>query len=178
VREQRNLAERIRQAALTRFVAQGYRGTSIQEIARDVGVSGAALYYHFASKDDLLLAIVRPLVDELTDLSKRVDNLSAEAIIAGYLAVVARHAEVANYIRRDPAVQTHPILGSEAQEASLRVHAALERQLDGPDATLRAACALGAIAGGTYFLDEPTGHHAQLILAAAIAAAGLPPVAP
>jgi len=49
--------ERILDVALELFVAQGYDKTSLREIAEQLGVTKAALYYHFASKDDILLAL-------------------------------------------------------------------------------------------------------------------------
>ena len=45
-------------AAKPLMVDQGYRGLSMREIAEAVGVSKAALYYHFQDKEQLLLAIL------------------------------------------------------------------------------------------------------------------------
>ena len=36
------------------FIEQGYEGTSLREIADRLGITKAALYYHFPSKDDIL----------------------------------------------------------------------------------------------------------------------------
>jgi AcrR family transcriptional regulator len=49
--------ERILDAALELFVAQGYDGTSLRQIAEQLGVTKAALYYHFESKEDILRAL-------------------------------------------------------------------------------------------------------------------------
>ncbi len=49
--------ERILDAALDLFLEQGYDGTSLREIAEQLGVTKAALYYHFESKEDILLAL-------------------------------------------------------------------------------------------------------------------------
>ena len=49
--------ERILDAALDLFTAQGFDGTSLRQIAEQVGVTKAALYYHFESKDDILMAL-------------------------------------------------------------------------------------------------------------------------
>ena len=43
--------------ALELFTEQGYDGTSLREIAEKLGVTKAAIYYHFASKDDILMAL-------------------------------------------------------------------------------------------------------------------------
>jgi AcrR family transcriptional regulator len=55
--EKQSTRERILDVALDLFVEQGYEGTSLREIAEVMGFTKAALYYHFASKDDLLLAL-------------------------------------------------------------------------------------------------------------------------
>jgi AcrR family transcriptional regulator len=49
--------DRILDIALDLFTEQGYDGTSLREIADQLGVTKAALYYHFESKDDILLAL-------------------------------------------------------------------------------------------------------------------------
>lgn len=49
--------ERILDVALDLFVEQGYDKTSLREIAEILGFSKAAVYYHFASKDEILLGL-------------------------------------------------------------------------------------------------------------------------
>ena len=55
--------ERILDAALDLFLAQGYDGTSLRQIAEQLGVTKAALYYHFESKEDILMALHMRLHD-------------------------------------------------------------------------------------------------------------------
>jgi len=49
--------ERILDVALDLFTEKGFDSTSLREIAEKLGVTKAALYYHFASKDDILMAL-------------------------------------------------------------------------------------------------------------------------
>ena len=49
--------ERILDVALDLFTEHGYDGTSLRQIAEQLGVTKAALYYHFASKEDILMAL-------------------------------------------------------------------------------------------------------------------------
>jgi AcrR family transcriptional regulator len=49
--------ERILNVALDLFTEKGYDGASLREIAESLGVTKAAIYYHFASKDDILMAL-------------------------------------------------------------------------------------------------------------------------
>ncbi|HEX7631858.1 MAG TPA: TetR/AcrR family transcriptional regulator [Lacunisphaera sp.] len=49
--------------AASLFAQQGYRGTSMRDIGREAGVHAGSLYVHIASKEDLLAAIVRDVMD-------------------------------------------------------------------------------------------------------------------
>jgi AcrR family transcriptional regulator len=49
--------ERILDVALDLFTEKGYDKTSLREIAEQLGFTKAALYYHFASKEDILMAL-------------------------------------------------------------------------------------------------------------------------
>ncbi len=49
--------ERILDVALDLFIEKGYDKTSLREIAEQLGVTKAALYYHFKSKQDILMAL-------------------------------------------------------------------------------------------------------------------------
>ncbi len=53
--------ERILAVAQVRFTEKGYEATSLREIAEDLGITKAALYYHFPSKSDLLRAMLTPI---------------------------------------------------------------------------------------------------------------------
>jgi AcrR family transcriptional regulator len=49
--------DRILDVALDLFTKNGYDGTSLREIAERLEVTKAAIYYHFASKEDILMAL-------------------------------------------------------------------------------------------------------------------------
>src|ERR1017187_9787067 len=59
---------RILETALELFSAQGFDGTTLQQIADRLGFTKAALYYHFRSKDDLLQAILTPALAGMNEL--------------------------------------------------------------------------------------------------------------
>jgi AcrR family transcriptional regulator len=48
---------RIQAVALELFTEQGYDQTSLREIAERLGVTKAALYYHFKTKDDIITSV-------------------------------------------------------------------------------------------------------------------------
>jgi TetR/AcrR family transcriptional regulator, cholesterol catabolism regulator len=49
--------------AATLFARQGYRGTSMRDIGREVGIHAGSLYVHISSKEELLEAIVRSIME-------------------------------------------------------------------------------------------------------------------
>ena len=53
--------------ALDLFIEQGFDGTSLRQIAEQLGVTKAALYYHFESKEDILMALHMRLHEFGTD---------------------------------------------------------------------------------------------------------------
>jgi AcrR family transcriptional regulator len=55
--------ERILDVALELFTDQGFDGTSMREIAARLGISKPAIYYHFASKEEILMALHMRLHD-------------------------------------------------------------------------------------------------------------------
>lgn len=85
---------RIQVIALELFAEQGYEKTSLREIAERLGVTKAALYYHFRTKDDIvasLFADFRDRVDEIIEWAgdqEMTDALRADVVrrYAGLLA--------------------------------------------------------------------------------------------
>jgi AcrR family transcriptional regulator len=54
------------------FAVYGVEGTSLQAIADEMGVSKAAVYYHYKSKDDLVLGILAPLTQQLDTVMEQI----------------------------------------------------------------------------------------------------------
>lgn len=50
--------EKILDAALTLFAENGYDGTSVEEIAKSVGIKAPSLYKHYKGKEDILNALI------------------------------------------------------------------------------------------------------------------------
>jgi AcrR family transcriptional regulator len=73
--EDRSTRERILDVALDLFVEQGYDKTSLREIAERMGFSKAALYYHFASKSDILMGLHLRMHQALDDLIPELGDL-------------------------------------------------------------------------------------------------------
>jgi AcrR family transcriptional regulator len=61
--ERPDTRQRILDVALDLFTEHGYDGTSLREIAEKLGITKAALYYYFPSKEDIFLALHMRLHD-------------------------------------------------------------------------------------------------------------------
>ena len=63
--------EKIVKAAMQEFRGKGFEQASMKAVADAVGMTSAALYRHFASKQDMFAAMVQPAVDELKAWEER-----------------------------------------------------------------------------------------------------------
>src|SRR5690349_1998383 len=59
---------RIQEVALELFTEQGYEATSLREIAERLGVTKAALYYHFKTKDDIIASFMEDRLAALEEM--------------------------------------------------------------------------------------------------------------
>jgi AcrR family transcriptional regulator len=85
----------IRVAALDLFAERGVDATSLREIAERIGITKAALYYHYASKDALLADLVDPMFVELRELGDELEGQDVDASDeAAVRAVVERFWEL------------------------------------------------------------------------------------
>lgn len=66
-RDKRESHERILAAAREEFMAQGFENASLRRIAAAAGLTAAALYRHFESKEALFAALADPAVQALND---------------------------------------------------------------------------------------------------------------
>lgn len=65
--------EDILKASLALFAAKGYDAVSVRDIAKAAGVSEAALYKHFKSKEDMALYIFTAILSDYTSRLKKID---------------------------------------------------------------------------------------------------------
>jgi AcrR family transcriptional regulator len=56
--------EQIQATALRLFVADGFHGTPTAKIAAEAGVANGTLFYHYKTKDDLVVALYNKIKDE------------------------------------------------------------------------------------------------------------------
>jgi AcrR family transcriptional regulator len=143
--------ERVLEAALDRFAENGVNGTSLQMIADHLGVTKASVYYQFQSKDDIVVAVVRPVFDDIVRLVKIAEAISSpegqrETVISGLVEFAVRHRRLTAAFYGDPAIETIVHSHSEFENAinSLRT------LLTGPNPDTGRRVASSMITAGIY----------------------------
>ena len=89
--------ERVVAAAHELFVAQGYRNTSLRDIAAAAGVSHPGVLRHFASKGDLLAAVVAELEAGNESVFRDLVDTSEPGTLV-FSALAARNAVTDGYL--------------------------------------------------------------------------------
>ena len=127
------------------FAARGYAGTSMRDISETLGMTKAALYYHFESKEQILDAVTEPIraeMDRMLDEATGPAPPTPEQLLTQLADMLSRHALLIETVFNDP---------SSGGRGHLRAREKFRPIVDvlagdgGPDRVLRARCALGAV---------------------------------
>jgi AcrR family transcriptional regulator len=95
------------ETAARRFEAKGYAGTSVDEIARELRITKAAVYHYWGSKEDLLEAIQDRALALLRERLNRLDEEESpyetrlEATVAAYIDAVLENKSFVSVLLRD-----------------------------------------------------------------------------
>lgn len=178
-RRRSDLRERILDVALELFNEQSYEETSLREIAERLGVTKAALYYHFKSKADILLelhfrlhALGASLLDELDALE---DERDAAAIwpdlIDRFIDQVLANRDLFLVHQRNQRAfeqiadtERHRAANDDIEERFRRVFASASIPLE---SRVRMAASIGAVMmtlmGAQSLFGEPTERIAGIV---------------
>lgn len=105
MRDKAGTKARILAIAAELFAAQGYTGTSIADIAHRLGTTPAALYYHFASKADVLDGLLAEPMAGYTKLAEQAATATPEELLAAFIDFYARSHGLTPIVGADPAVR-------------------------------------------------------------------------
>jgi TetR/AcrR family transcriptional regulator, cholesterol catabolism regulator len=119
-----NRREKLLDGAARLFVEKGFSATSTRDVARATGMLPGSLYYHFASKEDLLVAVYE---EGVAGIGASVDAALAaagpnpwdrlEAACAAHLGMLLGGSDYAHVIAR---VLPGDVPGAEARLIALR----------------------------------------------------------
>jgi AcrR family transcriptional regulator len=99
------MRDRLLTAAAAVFARKGYELTRVEDIAKTAKTSYGNFYRHFRNKDEVLIAVLRPLLDEVYRASRgrgrQMKPSEAEfvQITIDYLRVYAKHRKLLRVMR-------------------------------------------------------------------------------
>ena len=143
---------RILRAALDLFADHGVSGTSLQMIADAVGVTKAAVYHKFKTKEEIVTAVAEmelaKLEDALEAAEAQADGVAArKVLLTEVVAMAVERRRWVMALQNDPVMVRvlgeHPPL----RELITRLYAILLDESDDTEARISAALFSGAIAG-------------------------------
>jgi AcrR family transcriptional regulator len=140
--------DRILDAARDLFTEQGYEGTSIREVADRVGISRTALSGHFAAKQEMLDALVAPLldgIDAIAATAARQCPVDREGALRAFVTLIGSATATAGLFA--PAARPGTTLRPDG-EGRLDGLARALAGADDPRAVLAVHCALRAARSG------------------------------
>ena len=144
--------QRLLDVAMGLISQNGFAGTSLQMIADELGFTKAAIYYHFRTRDQLLIAVMEPLLHQIRQVvdtaeGMRTPRTQMDAMVQGYARLVAKNRSLAAVMVFDPGV--HRVLQLQPDWGDLiGRQLALLMQLDsGPTGVIKATALLTGIAG-------------------------------
>lgn len=133
----------ILEAALDVFSANGFRGSTVDQIAAAAGLSKPNLLYYFGTKDAIYTALLERLLDTWLDPLRDLD--SGGDPMAEILGYVARKLQMSRDFPRESR-----LFANEIVQGAPHIHAALTGDLktlvDDKTATIRAWAGAGRIA--------------------------------
>jgi AcrR family transcriptional regulator len=143
---------RVITAALELFSRHGVGGTSLQMIADEIGVTKAAVYHQYKTKDEIVLAAAE---SELTRLEVVIEaaeressaKRSRDALIAGIVDLAIERGRTASTILSDPVIVGFFADHDDFRDVMHRLRHVLVGDDSAPEARIRTAMLIAAISG-------------------------------
>lgn len=180
----RSRRDEILEVAVGLFASRGYHGVSMDDIGATAGVTGPALYHHFAGKEAMLVAALNPVSEGLLAGGKaRVaavpgdPRAALESLVEFHVAfalanpaVIALHLHELDRLPEEPRRQIRRLQRLYV-EVWVETLTALRPELAAPEARVLAHAAFGLM-NCTPFLggEVDRARRAELLCAATLAA--------
>jgi AcrR family transcriptional regulator len=157
---------RIIDAALDLFAEHGISGTSLQMIADAIGVTKAAVYHQYNTKDEIVLAVAGVVLTRLEAAvsaaeAERSRSRAREALIAEMIDLAVERRRMAGVLQRDPVMLRFLEEHAPFRRVMERVNRVLMGGVSDSRARVLAATLASAIAGAVIHplvldLDDET----------------------
>ena len=153
---------RIQAVALELFSEEGYEKTSLREIAERLGVTKAALYYHFKSKDEIANSFI---LDRIEIMDRLIEWAEAQPPSAGTRrAILRRYADelfggkrqlVMRFFEQNQTAMKNFSAGKEMRAGMMRLADLLVRPETSHEAQVRAALSLFSVHSTWFAIRDP-----------------------
>ncbi len=130
--------ERILDAAVKVFAAEGFYGAKVSQIAAAAGVADGTIYLYFKSKDELLISLFEDRMDRVLATLREALAAPADGAVARLRRVIELHLEL---------IEANPEMG-EVITVELRQSAKFVREYDNPKFAEFLRLIAGAVADG------------------------------
>ncbi|MCV7230017.1 TetR/AcrR family transcriptional regulator [Mycolicibacterium komossense] len=144
--------ERVLEAAIGLFAEFGVDGTSLQMIANRLGVKKASVYYQFHSKEDIIDAVIRPVIEDiarLVTIAEAIPSVEArrDVTVSGMVELAVRNRRLSAVFCGDRAVEAHLRSDSAFVENADKMDALM----NGPNPDLTTRVATSFLASGLFW---------------------------
>jgi AcrR family transcriptional regulator len=159
--------EQLQSVALELFTERGYDSTSLREIADRLGITKAAVYYHFRSKGEIVASLIDDLLSQLDDLvqwgrTQPQDSATRIEVLRRYSEMLSgRTAELSRFVREGRSPIHELDLGIRIQARYVELCDLLSPPGDPVEGRLRARVALSSLHIGTTTDPQHTGTDTQ-----------------
>ena len=113
--------QRLIDIAAALFTRHSFAGTSLQMIADEFGVTKAAVYHQFPTKDEIVLTVIGPVLDGIVRIADAADQQRTQAakrdtVLNGVADLVVGYRRMSSSLTFDPVVMRlihdHPFMKS------------------------------------------------------------------
>lgn len=170
-----NTRQRIQDVALDLFAEQGYEKTSLREIAERLDVTKAALYYHFKTKEDILIGVfedmTRPMDELIAWAEEQPRSLETrQEVLRRYQVALRAAAPLYRFMQENQATVRELSVGLTFKERMLALTALIQEPDFAMVDQVRCVSAIFTLHAGTFFMQNIEGdpeekHRATLEVA-------------
>lgn len=157
-----NTRQRIQDVALELFAEQGYEKTSLREIAEKLDVTKAALYYHFKTKEDIVISLfqdgTQPIDELIAWAGEQPHTLETKReILRRYHAALLGAAPLFRFVQENQATVRELSIGESFKERLIALFQLIQEPGVPMADRVRCMSALFTLHAGMFFMPNVEG---------------------